>query len=96
MLEEKTYTATIDRIEEGIAVILVEDDGEVIEERRIRDLDRIPDDGLHAGAVVRITVEDGEISTIEYDGKAEQTRRKRIQKRFDKLSERPPGRDSET
>lgn len=95
MIEHKTYTATIDRIEDGIAVILLEDDGETVGERYIHNLERIPSDGRHDGAVLRVTIDDDEISAITYDQEAEQARRERIQKRFDKLSKRPPNADSD-
>ncbi|MFC7006705.1 DUF3006 domain-containing protein [Halalkalicoccus salilacus] len=43
MTDDGTYTATVDRIEEGIAVCLLEDDGEVVDERHL-DRERLPAD----------------------------------------------------
>lgn len=94
MEDKSTYTATLDRIEEGIAVLLLEDDSEVIDEKHIHDLERIPDEGRHEGAVLRVSIANDEIDTIEYYPEAEKERRNRLQDRFDQLSERPPGRDS--
>lgn len=96
MEDTRTYTATLDRIEEGIAVLLLEDDDEVIEEKHIHDLERIPADGRHEGAVLTVSVSDEDIEAIEYDADTEHRRRERIQDRFDQLSERPPGRDSDS
>lgn len=96
MVDDGTYTATLDRIEEGIAVLLLEDDGEVLSETHVHDLDRLPDDGRHEGAILFVSVDDGDLVTIEYDGETEQRRRERLQDRFDSLSERPPSRDSDS
>lgn len=96
MDENSTFTATIDRIAEGIAVLLLEDDGEVIEERHIHDLEQIPEAGRHDGAVLTVSITGDEIVAIDYEEEVEAQRRERMQNRFDRLSERPPGRDSET
>lgn len=96
VLDDGTYVATIDRISEGIAVLLIEGENTAIEERQIDDLERIPEDGRHAGAVLHVKVADGHIIDIMYDPEGEQTRRAEMDERFDRLSDRPPSRDSES
>ena len=96
MPEDKTYTATIDRIEDGIAVLLLEDRGETVDELHIHNLERIPSAGRHGGAILQVTVEEGNIVDMVYNAETEQNRRKRVQERFDNLSKRPPDTDSET
>lgn len=95
-----TYTAVLDRIVDGeTAVLLLEDDGEVVDELAVP-VDRLPADGAHEGAVfdveceVRDDAEDEETDADEtlletnYRPKAERERRDRAQDRFDRLSER--------
>ncbi len=95
MIEDGTYTATLDRIEEEIAVLLIEQDGDVIEEFQIHDLETLPDESRHDGAVLRVSIKDGDVVDIEYDRDAEEERRTEMQERFEQLSEQPPGRDTD-
>lgn len=96
MLADGRYTAVIDRIEDGIATVLVEADGKVVEEVTIDDLDRIPTDARHDGAVVQVTVDGGDVVDLEYDPETEEERRQQNRDRFDRLSKRPPGRDDDS
>lgn len=82
----ETYTATLDRIEDGqIAVLLLEEEGETIEQLDV-DIERLPEDGQHEGAVLEVSVEEGSLQTAEYLPDITQSRRKSIQDRFDRLS----------
>lgn len=109
-LPDGTYTGMIDRIEEGIAVILIEDergDAADIAENDAAASDREIIAELHYSAdslsqrareelgVVNVTLADGEIEAIEYHQQATQRRRSELQDRFDELAERPPRRDEE-
>ncbi|QSW99727.1 DUF3006 family protein [Haloterrigena alkaliphila] len=100
----ETYTAVLDRIVDGeTAVLLLEVDGAVVDER-VLDVDRLPEDGRHEGAVFDLELEDeGEDGDEEGDAKesdpireltyrpsAERERRDDAQDRFDRLSERLP------
>lgn len=87
MTDDGTYTATVDRIEEGVAVCLLEDDGEVVDERHL-DQERLPDD-CDEGAVLELTVRADRIEELSFDPEPTRERRERAQRRFDRLSRRP-------
>ncbi len=82
-----THTATIDRIVDGeTAVILVENDGEVVEEYNLP-VENLPTKAGEGG-VLELRVEGGEIVGMDYlEGKTE-FRRQAAQDKFDRLSER--------
>nr|WP_049895434.1 DUF3006 family protein [Halopiger xanaduensis] len=81
-----------------MAVLLLEADGEVVDERTVP-VDRLPVDGAHEGAVLEVVVADdedadetdieaGALLEVTYDPERERDRRDRAQDRFDRLSER--------
>jgi len=85
---EGTYTAVVDRIEDGdIAVILVEEDGQVIEQLDIA-ADRLPEPARTDGGVLSVTLDDGEIVSMEYEAGTTRDRRESAQEKLDRLSER--------
>ncbi|KYH24507.1 hypothetical protein HAPAU_34900 [Halalkalicoccus paucihalophilus] len=109
-LPDGTYTGTIDRIEERIAVILIEDEQDDAADPDAKDAsasDREVIEELHCSAenlsqrarddlgVVRVTLVDGEIDGVEYQPQVTKQRRSDFQDRFDALAERPPRRDEE-
>ncbi|ELZ18464.1 hypothetical protein C477_10363 [Haloterrigena salina JCM 13891] len=96
------YTAVLDRIVDGeTAVLLLEDDGTVVDER-VLDVDRLPEDGRHEGAVFDVELADDDsleadddgpeanddLETMSYRPSLERDRREEAQDRFDRLSER--------
>ncbi len=84
-----TYTAVIDRIVDGqTAVILIQADGEAIEEYTVAARE-VPTNA-DAGSVLEVRIEDGEL--VEMASLKEQTesRRHAAQNRFDRLSKRLP------
>ncbi|WP_265108180.1 DUF3006 family protein [Halosolutus halophilus] len=88
------YTATLDRIvDETTAVLLFEDEGTVVDERAV-DVERLPPDGRHDGAVFDVELVDGSLRDVAYRPDEERDRRERIRERFDRLSERPSDDDS--
>ncbi|MDB2242658.1 DUF3006 domain-containing protein [Halorubrum ezzemoulense] len=83
----------IDRFEDDVAVVLLEQDGNVVDEQGI-DRDNLPAGGDHVDAVFQITRDDsGAILELEYDAETTRTRKDRAQSRFDRLAERPPSDD---
>ena len=83
-----TYTAVLDRIVDGeTAVLLLEDDGTVVDER-VLDVGRLPEDGRHEGAVFDVELADEALGELRYRPSAERERRESAQERFDRLSER--------
>ena len=85
MTLEGTYTGTIDRITEGVAVLLVEADGETVAERRVR-AGSLPAEAA-AGDVCLLTFEEGALVDVEVSPERTAERRRRLRERFDALSE---------
>lgn len=85
----ETYTGVVDRFEGEQAVILLESEGEIIDEVVVSTGD-LPEAGRHDDAVLRITREQGIIEAIEYDKEETKNREETVQERFKDLSQRPP------
>lgn len=86
MTLDGTYTATVDRIEEGLAVLLVEADGETVDERHLHEED-LPA-GAGEGAVLEVAFDDGDLVDLEYRPAETGDRRERAREKFDRLSRR--------
>ena len=83
-----TYIATLDRIvDDTTAVLLLEEDGRTVDELTI-DVERLPAEGRHDGAVFEVELADDSLQDVTYRPEAERERRERLQDRFDRLSER--------
>lgn len=92
MVTEGTYTGVIDRVEAGLAVILLEDDGDVVEELVVplEELDvSVPDNDRLEGMVVTAEVRDDDLVSATADVEERTRRLERNQQRFDRLSRRP-------
>ena len=86
MTLDGTYAATVDRIEEGQAVLLVESDGETVAERHLNEAD-LPEDAGE-GAVLELAFEGGDLVDLEYRPGETEDRRERVREKFDRLSRR--------
>lgn len=99
MTLDGTYTGTIDRVVDEVAVVLVEgddaNDGEPIEELN-PSVDTLPDDARDEGTVLRLTFDDGDLVDIEAQPDETEERLKEARDRFDRLSKRPPKKDEES
>lgn len=84
--DREVLTGVVDRIEGDLAVVLVERDGEVVDERNVP-VDRLPADAREANSVLRLTVEDGDLRDVEYDEDETEKRLEEAQDRFDELAE---------
>ena len=83
-----TYIGVIDRIVDGkTAVVLLEDDGEVIEQLDVPVSD-LPADGRTAGSVLAVEVADGEFVAAEYLPRETEQRQEAIEEKLDRLSRR--------
>jgi hypothetical protein len=89
------YTGVVDRFEGDQVVVLLESDGDVVDERLVS-TDKLPEAGRHDDAVIQVSLEDGEIADIEYDEDETESRKERAQSRFQNLSERPPSSDNDS
>ena len=88
-LADGTYTAVVDRIEDGLATVFVEQEGEEITGSTI-EASTLPETGRHADAVFTVRITDGEIVDWTYEPETTETRQSTAQDRFDRLSSRPP------
>jgi hypothetical protein len=95
MQADGSYTGVVDRFEGDQAVVLLEADGETVGERAL-DRTRLPDDGRHVDAVIRVAVRDGDVVDVSYQPDESERRAERAQRRFDELSSRPPSADDES
>ena len=86
------YTAVVDTIEDGLATVFFERDGEEVG-NTVLDASELPSDAQHADAVLSVTLNDGNIESASYNPEATDTRAEAAQDRFDRLSERPPADD---
>ena len=80
------FTGTVDRIVDGeTAVILLEEDGEVIEQVDVP-VERLPEPARDDGGVLSVTIEDGELVSAEYLEAETRERRESIREKLDRLS----------
>ncbi|CCQ34918.1 hypothetical protein HLRTI_002327 [Halorhabdus tiamatea SARL4B] len=89
MVSDGTYTAVVDRFEGELAVLLLEADGETVDEL-VLDGEELPEAGRHVDAVLTVTLVDGETQEFAYEVDQTETRSERAQRRFDSLSQRLP------
>lgn len=87
------YTAVLDRFEESTAVLLLEQDGEQVDELLL-ERGLVPEQGRHQDAVFEVVVSDVEFS-IRYREQETEERQERAQSRFDRLSQELPSEDSD-
>lgn len=85
------YRAVLDRIEDGVGVLLIEADGEVREEVQV-DSDRLPD-AAGEGALFGATFDGGTLTELAHRPRETEQRRRELQSRVDDLAQRPPGSD---
>lgn len=93
MIEDGTYTAVVDAIEDGQARLFLEQDGEDVADTTL-DAEQLPEEARHQDAILTVIVAEGEIQEMEYDPEATESRKEAAQDRFDRLSKRP-GEDAE-
>ena len=91
MTIDGSYTAVVDRFEDDQAVLVLERDGETVDEL-VGDRAELPDDAGQ-DAVLRLLVDHGHLVDAEYDESETTARRDAAQDRFDRLAERPPDDD---
>ena len=88
-LADGEYTAVVDAIEDGLATVFFEQDGEEVGSAVI-DAKTLPVDARHADAILTVKIADGDLSRLSYDPDRTETRKQSAQDRFDRLSSRPP------
>jgi len=86
-IADGTYTGVVDAIEDGLATLFVEADGDEIGSVVVAP-SVLPERGRHADAVLSLTIEDGELVAADYEPNRTTARRDTTQNRFDRLSRR--------
>lgn len=89
MIPDGTYTAVVDRIEDDLATLLLEADGEDAYQLDV-DPCVLPADARQADAVLTVEVSGGELLDAVYQPEETETRQESARSRFDRLSERAP------
>ncbi|MFH5802037.1 DUF3006 domain-containing protein [Haladaptatus sp. CMAA 1911] len=85
----QAFTAVLDRFEEEYAVLLLESDGETVDELVIQ-RDDLPESGRHQDAIFTVTVDGSTVVEIEYGPTETEERADAAQEQFDRLARRPP------
>jgi len=94
-MTETQFVGVVDRFEDDLAVILLEQDGDVVDELVIDRAD-LPETVDHVDAVLRISKgDDGSVREMAYDAETTKERKEQAQSRFDRLAERPPRDDGD-
>ncbi|ELZ32858.1 DUF3006 family protein [Halorubrum tebenquichense] len=91
-LDDGEYTAVVDSIEDRLATVFFERDGDEVG-NSVLAADQLPEDGQHADAILTVTLVDGSIATAQYDPEQTTERSEAAQNRFDRLSRGPPSED---
>ena len=94
-MTETEFTAVLDRFEDDQAVLLLEVDGEVVDELVVS-VDALPVEARHQDAVLTVSVDDEVLVDAEYEPVETESRKTSAQDRFDRLSRRPPSNDDES
>ncbi|WP_336326466.1 DUF3006 domain-containing protein [Halovenus sp. HT40] len=92
MIPDGQYTAVVDRIENGLAAVLLEENGTDAYELLVEPAE-LPEDGQHADAVLNIEVRGEEVVEARYEASETEERLESAQSRFDRLSKRPQSDD---
>lgn len=92
MIPDGTYTAVVDRIEDTLATLQLESDGNDVYNLVVGE-EELPEPARHADAVLEVQLADQELVAATYDEQETKARKKQAQDRFDRLSERPTKRE---
>lgn len=88
------YTAVLDRFEGSEAVLLLETDGEIVDDLAVPRAD-LPERARRQDAVFAVRVEDDALVRLRYKPHETRSRRRDAQSRFDRLARRPPRREGD-
>lgn len=80
-----TCTAVLDRFEDDQAVLLLEEDDELVVK-----VTGLPEEAQHQNAVLTVTRDETEVIEFTYESEQTESRMDRAKRRFDRLSRRPP------
>ncbi len=84
--EGEVLTGVVDRIVNDRAVILLEDDGELVDQTTLP-VDELPGPAGEEGAVLELVIDGDEVDRVRYDKPETERRREDAEDRFDDLSD---------
>jgi hypothetical protein len=88
-LDDGRYTAVVDSIEDGLATVFFEHQGEEVASK-VLNAATLPEESRHADAVLAVTVIEGTLEEWAYEDVETKERQDEAQSRFDRLARRPP------
>jgi hypothetical protein len=88
----KEYRGVLDRFEDDLAVMLLERDGETVEDIALP-REQLPEEGRHQDAIFWVEMEGEMVQTVSYRPEETVERAEQAQSRFDHLSQRSPESD---
>ena len=88
MTNDGRYVGVVDRIEDDLAVVLLEECEGVADELVVPASD-LPEEARHSDAVLGVSVRDDSLVSAEYDPEETERRSAAAQARFDALAKRP-------
>jgi len=88
-LPDGDYTAVVDSVEDGLATVFFERDGEEVG-NAVLEASQLPSDAQVTDAILSMTLTEGRIESATYKPEETATRVEAAQDQFDRLSERPP------
>ena len=89
------YRGVLDRFEDDLAVVLIERDGETVEDIALS-REQLPEEGRHQDAIFTVGMEGETVRTLSYRPEETREQAEQAQSRFDRLSQRPPESDEES
>jgi len=94
-MDSRELTGVVDRFEGDLAVVLLEDDGDVVDEVTI-ERGALPENAVHENAVLSVTLAGDDVRDVSYDEEETTRRTQDVRERFDRLAERPPRDEDDT
>ena len=85
--EIEEYRGVLDRFEDDLAVVLLERDGETVDDIALP-REQMPEEGRHQDAVFTVEMKGKTVRTISYRPEETVKRGEEAQSRFDRLSQR--------
>lgn len=84
----EVVTGVVDRIVSGLAVVLIERDGELVDQTHL-DADDLPKPAQEEGAVLELVLDGDQVERVRYDAPETRRRRGAMGDRFDDVAEVP-------
>ncbi|MFC7115331.1 DUF3006 domain-containing protein [Natronoarchaeum sp. GCM10025703] len=84
--DTETLTGVVDRVVDGLAVVLLEDHGDLVDQTTIP-VEELPAPASEEGAVLDLVMDGDGVERIHYDREETERRQKEAKDRIDELSD---------